>query len=80
VIEKDTYIVGRSPSKTDITIADSNISSRHAQVVRKNGQYFLEDLASTNGVHFKGELIKSRAIEEGDVFHLCEHELRFVFT
>ncbi len=79
VVDKDSFVIGRAASKSDFTIRDSNISSQHAAVNKRDGVYYIEDLGSTNGVHFRDELIASRAIEEGDVFHLCEHEVTFTY-
>ena len=50
-----------------------------AAVIRRNGTYFIKDLGSTNGIDFKGMRIDNKRIEEGDVFHLCDYELRFTY-
>jgi hypothetical protein len=60
-------------------IKDGNISRKHAAVVRRNGTYFIKDLGSTNGIDFKGMRIDNKRIDEGDVFHLCDYELRFTY-
>lgn len=41
-------ILGRDPS-SDIPLSDERVSARHAQLVYHHGQWWLEDLASTNG-------------------------------
>lgn len=40
--------LGRDPG-SDIPLLDDRVSARHAQLVYHHGQWWLEDLASTNG-------------------------------
>ena len=78
-IDKDQFIIGRGTKSSDLPIKDGNISRKHAAVIRRNGTFFIKDLGSTNGIDFKGMRIDNQRIEEGDVFHLCDYELRFTF-
>jgi hypothetical protein len=78
-IDKDQFIIGRGAKSSDLPIKDGNISRKHAAVIRRNGTYFIKDLGSTNGIDFKGMRIDNKRIDEGDVFHLCDYELRFSF-
>jgi hypothetical protein len=36
-------------------------------------------MGSTNGIAFRGMRINHKRIEEGDVFHICNHEIRFTY-
>jgi hypothetical protein len=78
-IDKDQFIIGRGAKSSDLPIKDGNISRKHAAVIRRNGTYFIKDLGSTNGIDYKGMRIDNKRIDEGDVFHLCDYELRFTF-
>jgi hypothetical protein len=78
-IDKDQFIIGRGSKSSDLPIKDGNISRKHAAIVRRNGTYFIKDLGSTNGIDFKGMRIDNKRIDEGDVFHLCDYELRFTY-
>jgi hypothetical protein len=78
-IDKDQFIIGRGSKSSDLPIKDGNISRKHAAVIRRNGTYFIKDLGSTNGIDFKGMRIDNKRIDEGDVFHLCDYELRFTY-
>jgi hypothetical protein len=78
-IDKDQFIIGRGSKTSDLAIKDGNISRKHAAVIRRNGVYYIKDLGSTNGIDFKGMRIDNKRIEEGDIFHLCDYELRFTF-
>ena len=79
VIDKDKYVIGRGSKQTDLTIRDGNISRKHCAVLFRNGSYYIKDLDSTNGIEYRGNRIESKKIEEGDVFYLCDYELRFSY-
>lgn len=76
-IDKEKWVIGRGSQQTDLTIRDGNISRKHCAVLYRNGAYYIKDLDSTNGVEYRGNRIESKKIEEGDVFYLCDYELRF---
>ncbi|MBI4511134.1 MAG: FHA domain-containing protein [Deltaproteobacteria bacterium] len=78
-IDKDQFIIGRGSKTSDLPIKDGNISRKHAAVIRRNGTYYIKDLGSTNGIDYKGMRIDNKRIDEGDVFHLCDYELRFTY-
>ncbi len=79
IVDKDKFIIGRGSTMTDLTIRDGNISRKHAAVIYRNGDYYIKDLDSTNGIDYKGERIDSKKVEEGDIFHICDYELRFTY-
>jgi hypothetical protein len=78
-VEKDEFIIGRGAKSADLAIRDGNISRRHAAVVFHDGVYFMKDLGSTNGIEFAGQRVESKRIEEGDVYRICDYELRFTY-
>lgn len=78
-VDQDQFIIGRGSKYSDLPIKDANISRRHCAIVRRNGDYFIKDLESTNGVEFNGERVDNHKIDEGTVYRLCDHELRFSF-
>ncbi len=78
-IDKDQFIIGRGSKSSDLPIKDGNISRKHAAVIRRNGMFYIKDLGSTNGIDYKGMRIDNKRIDEGDVFHLCDYELRFTY-
>ncbi len=79
LIDKDQFIIGRGSKSSDLPIRDGNISRKHAAVVRRNGAYFIKDLGSTNGIDFNGARVDNKRIEEGDVFSICEYQLKFSY-
>ena len=78
-IDKDQFIIGRGSKTSDLAIKDGNISRKHTAIIRRNGTYYIKDLGSTNGIDYKGMRIDNKRIDEGDVFHLCDYELRFTY-
>ncbi len=78
-VGKDQFIIGRGSKTSDLPIKDGNISRKHAAVIRRNGTFYIKDLGSTNGIEYKGMRIDNKRIDEGDVFHLCDYELRFTY-
>jgi pSer/pThr/pTyr-binding forkhead associated (FHA) protein len=66
-LEPGEYILGRYPTN-DIVIPDPYVSRRHARIFYKDGEWFIEDLDSTNGTIVGNEDIRGKGavkIEEG---------------
>lgn len=78
-VTKEEFIIGRGQKTSDLCIRDSNVSRRHAVVVLHNGQYWMVDQQSTNGVEFMGAKIDRKRIDNGDVFKICDYEVTFVY-
>ncbi|MCH9684454.1 MAG: FHA domain-containing protein [Deltaproteobacteria bacterium] len=78
-IDQEQFVIGRGSKYSDLPIKDANISRRHCAIVRRDGSYFVKDLGSTNGVEYNGERVDDHKIEEGTLYRLCDHELRFSF-
>ena len=78
-INKDRFIIGRGKQSSDLTIKDPNVSRQHAMIEFSSGHYYIVDMGSTNGVEYNGQRVQRKAIVEGDIFRVCDHELRFSF-
>lgn len=78
-VTKDRFVIGRGKQASDLMLKDPNVSRQHAMVEHQNGVYFIVDLGSTNGIEFNGQRILRKQIAEGDVFRICDHDLRFTF-
>ncbi|MCB1247777.1 MAG: DUF3662 and FHA domain-containing protein [Acidimicrobiales bacterium] len=68
--------IGRMPDN-DITIADSNVSRKHAEIRPVDGGYALVDLGSTNGCRVNGVRVTERRLADGD--ELAFGNIRLVF-
>ena len=75
---KPRFVIGRHPT-CDLRIKDGLISRQHAEVLRTERGWFIKDLASTSGLHYRGLPIDNKTIEDGDVFSIGPYELRFTY-
>ena len=73
------FIIGRAPRACDLAIKDPNISRTHCRIVWEEGKFFIRDLGSTNGIEHHGVRVDDHRIEEGAIYHLCDHELRCTY-
>lgn len=78
-VTKDRFVIGRGKQSSDFTLKDPNVSRQHAMIEYQNGVYFMVDMGSTNGVEYNGQRIARKQIAEGDVFRICDHDLRFTY-
>lgn len=77
--ERAGFVIGRGKQASGLTIKDPNISRAHATVEQQDGVYWLVDMGSTNGTRVNGQPIQRRAIADGDVASICDHEIRFSY-
>lgn len=77
-IDKDTFIIGRSRT-CDLVIPSSKVSRQHSGICRENGEHYIEDLGSANGVWKDGVKIQKEKIKDGDEFMISEEVLKFIF-
>lgn len=52
--------IGRG-AHNDVTIADSSVSDHHAKIVRREGEWYVQDQQSTNGTYVGGKRIEGEA-------------------
>lgn len=72
-------ILGRERARTDIAFRDESISKRHARIFSRNGQWFIEDLESSNGTYVRNERIFEAApLRDGAQFSLAQRRFRVV--
>ena len=78
-ITKDEFFIGRSNKSCDLIVKDPNVSRQHARIVRHQGQFWMVDMGSTNGIEYQGGRVDRRPIAEGDIFRICDHEIVFTY-
>ncbi len=78
-VTKDRFVIGRGKQSSDLTLKDPNVSRQHAMIEFQNGVYFMVDMGSTNGVEYNGQRIARKQVAEGDIFKICDHDLRFTY-
>lgn len=72
-------IIGRSPGESDLVLADTSVSRRHARLSRRGGRLFVEDAGSSNGTRVDGRTLaegEAAEIAEGSEIELGETRLR----
>lgn len=74
-VNKERFVIGRGKGSSDLTIRDPNVSRQHALVEFSGGNFYMVDMGSTNGIEFSGQRVQRKAIQNGDVFRICDHEL-----
>lgn len=68
----DRYVLGDHPVRVgrlpecEITIMDSNVSRRHAEIQPRGDGYAVVDLGSTNGTRVNGVRVSDRELQDGD--------------
>jgi pSer/pThr/pTyr-binding forkhead associated (FHA) protein len=77
LLESDMTTVGRSPD-CDVFLDDVTVSRRHAQVLRRDGQFVIEDKGSLNGTFVNRRRIESGALEDGDEVQIGKYKLTFL--
>jgi hypothetical protein len=75
-VEDDPIVIGRLPTCT-LVLADPNVSRRHAEVHRSDGQVIVTDLGSTNGTLVNGLRVSSQQLRDGDVITLGRTTIAF---
>jgi predicted component of type VI protein secretion system len=68
--------LGRTPDN-DIHIADSSVSSHHAELAFDGADYAVRDLGSTNGTKLQGEKITAATLRRGNVVQFGNVELLY---
>lgn len=77
-IAKERFVIGRG-KHCDFVINSGKVSREHAVIVRDGGEYYIEDLGSSNGTWFNKQRIKRRKVEDGDEYFICSEKVKFVF-
>ena len=60
LLNEDLMALGRDPS-VPLAINDSNVSRRHAEIIKRDGKVFIKDLGSTNGSFINDKKIEGEA-------------------
>jgi FHA domain-containing protein len=73
---EDRVLIGRM-ADCRISLSDSQVSRRHAEVRRGERGYLIVDLGSTNGTKVNGTVVKERWLTDGD--EIVVGDTRLVF-
>jgi hypothetical protein len=70
-----TVTIGRSDG-CDISVKDSSMSGRHAEITKMNGEIRVKDMGSANGIWLNGERVAEVELFDGDVLRLGQTSIR----
>ena len=77
-LDRDSMVLGRYEKDCQILIPHTAVSRTHAQITRKNGQYFIEDLNSRNHTYVNGkEIAALTPLKADDRIKICDFLYRF---
>ncbi len=68
LIENEKTFIGRDPTKCQIVLNDSEVSSVHAVITKNNILMMIEDLNSSNGTILNGDRINKATLNHNDEF------------
>ena len=72
--DRDEITIGRKKKNT-IDIDNLQVSNKHARIVKHAGNYFIEDLKSTNGTFLNDEKIMKEPLRDKDIITIGKHTL-----
>jgi hypothetical protein len=76
-LDGDRMTIGRRPD-SDVFLDDVTVSRDHALLVRRGGDYYLDDLGSLNGTYVNRHRIESHRLEDGDELQVGKFKLTFL--
>jgi len=76
-LDGDRLTVGRRPD-SDIFLDDITVSRDHAVLVRRGGDYYLDDCGSLNGTYINRRRIESHRLADGDELQVGKYKLTFL--
>jgi hypothetical protein len=75
-LEGERMTIGRRPD-SDIFLDDVTVSRDHALLVRRGGDYYLDDCGSLNGTYVNRRRIESHRLSDGDELQVGKYKLAY---
>ena len=69
--------IGRRP-ESDIFLDDVTVSRDHALLVRRGGEYYLDDCGSLNGTYVNRQRVDSHKLADGDELQIGKYKLTYL--
>jgi pSer/pThr/pTyr-binding forkhead associated (FHA) protein len=76
-LDGERMTIGRRPD-SDVFLDDVTVSRDHALIVRRSGEYHLDDLGSLNGTYVNRRRIESHHLADGDELQVGKYKLTFL--
>jgi hypothetical protein len=73
---KERTTIGRR-TYNDIVIDEPGVSAEHAVLVLALGDWYFQDMGSTNGSRVNGQPVQKHFLQDGDMIELGQHVLQY---
>ncbi len=80
-VTKPEFVLGRLRGQVDYELTGASISKVHAEIISKNGYFYIKDLNSSNGTYINSKKIKSNfeyEIKNKDTVRFANSEFEFI--
>ena len=77
LLDKARTSIGRRPSN-DIHIDNLAVSGEHAAILQVGDDFYMEDLASTNGTMVNAAIVERHLLQHADVIEIGKYKLKFI--
>jgi pSer/pThr/pTyr-binding forkhead associated (FHA) protein len=77
MINKSVTVIGRAAGVADVVLDDDGASRQHAAILFAKGEFYLEDLQSSNGTVVGGKKVDLVKLAPDTEFKIGEHVLKF---
>lgn len=81
ILDMPVFLIGSQEEEVNGLIRTSSVSRRHAAVYKEEGNYYIEDLNSTNGTYLNGEALEYKEkvlLTKNDKVKFAGEAYRFV--
>jgi len=76
-LDGERMLIGRRPDSA-VFLDDVTVSRDHALIVRRGGDWHLDDLGSLNGTYVNRHRIETHRLEDGDELQVGKYKLTFL--
>lgn len=77
LLDKARTSIGRRPSN-DIHIDNLAVSGEHAAILQVGDDYYMEDLASTNGTIVNDAIVERHLLQHADLIEIGKYTLKYI--
>ncbi len=79
IINKPIISFGREKNLNDFFLQEPTVSSKHFEIQYNTGNYFIQDVGSTNGTKINGTSIGKHKLKHNDIIQAGKAQMMFVW-